>query len=267
MRVSAGTVTIRTGAGAVAPAPARRAGLRWRAGRGCGAAGALATPAPLVAGAPPAGVDRRGGGGTRRGRGVRVDGHFGLGRLRRSSLPSPSRQAARPSGCSHTTSNSTSVGKAIRPMRARVMCLCPMSRFPIPDSRIRGPSLPTPRFRSAPDSRLPTLPPNDEQSEFGHVFDRVPWSFASESGVLHAAVRHVIDAIRRHIVDQQAAHLESLERRQGGLEPRREQSSLQAKRRVVHGVDAPRPRCATRSTTTTGAKASSAQTSRAERPP
>src|ERR671912_2011705 len=42
-------------------------------------------------------------------------------------------------------------------------------------------------------------PVDDEQPWFGHFLDRVLGAFASQPGILHAAVRHVIDPPGGHI--------------------------------------------------------------------
>ena len=72
-----------------------------------------------------------------------------------------------------------------------------------------------------------------QQAQLGHLLDRVARAFAAEARVLHAAVRHVVDAVGRDVVDEDAAGLDGVEREQGALEVRREDARLQAERRPV----------------------------------
>jgi hypothetical protein len=53
------------------------------------------------------------------------------------------------------------------------------------------------RFSTARGSLLPQI--HDQQSGFGHFFDRIAQSFAAEAGVFYSTVRHLVDAERRNI--------------------------------------------------------------------
>ena len=66
-----------------------------------------------------------------------------------------------------------------------------------------------------------------EQFDFGHFFDGVAEAFASEAGVLHPAVRHVVGAEGGNLVDQNRADLQITERLKGLLEILREHARLQ----------------------------------------
>src|SRR6056297_1582599 len=75
--------------------------------------------------------------------------------------------------------------------------------------------------------------PVDQELPFGHVLDRAPEPLATEAGGLHAAVRHVVDAERRHVTDDQAAHLQAVEGALDQVVVVREQTRLQPEVGVV----------------------------------
>ena len=118
---------------------------------------------------------------------------------------------------------------------------------PNPESRIPNPAClagagpPAVRRRRKP--RVPILLSHyrvdDEQLRLGHLLDRVARAFAADARVLHAAVRHVIDAPRRHVVDDDAADLEGVEGGQRVVQIVGEDAGLQAVARAVdrgHGL-------------------------------
>src|SRR5450755_1846287 len=51
---------------------------------------------------------------------------------------------------------------------------------------------------------------HDQKFGLRHLFNRVAQSFTAQTRVLHAAVRHLIDAKRRDIPSNQPAHFEFL---------------------------------------------------------
>src|SRR6266849_3676012 len=75
-----------------------------------------------------------------------------------------------------------------------------------------------------------------KEARFGHFFNRVAQAFAPQAGVLHAAVRHVIDPESRHFTDHQAAHFQCLEGPRDALEIAREDAGLQAELGAIQRV-------------------------------
>src|SRR4051812_7688633 len=77
----------------------------------------------------------------------------------------------------------------------------------------------------------------DHDPELRHVLDRPAQPLATEPGVLDAAVRHVVDPVRRHVVDDDAADLERAERLPGVVEVVREDAGLEPEEAVVDGAN------------------------------
>src|SRR5690606_37276325 len=78
---------------------------------------------------------------------------------------------------------------------------------------------------------------DDEQAWLVHVLDRVLHALASEAGLLHAAVGHVVDAETGHVADHHAADLEPVPGAHGMRQAAGEYAALQPERAGVDGIE------------------------------
>src|SRR3954451_8590265 len=76
-----------------------------------------------------------------------------------------------------------------------------------------------------------------EQLQLGHLFNGVPEALAAGSGILDAAVGHVVDAERRHVVDHQPARVDPVERLLHDPQVAREDPRLEAELAGPGAVD------------------------------
>ena len=111
----------------------------------------------------------------------------------------------------------------------------PSGALPGPEPRPR-PGHPRRGRPSARDARYIGLG-EDHDADLGHVLDRPAQAFATDAGVLHAAVWHVVDAVGRHVVDDDATDVEPIERAPGVGQVVREDARLQPVVGVVDAAD------------------------------
>src|ERR1041385_8388141 len=80
-------------------------------------------------------------------------------------------------------------------------------------------------------------PGQHHDPDLRHVLDGPAGALTPQPGVLDAAVRHVVDPVRRDVIDDHAADLEPVERSPGMVQIVREDPRLEAEHRVVHAAD------------------------------
>ena len=88
------------------------------------------------------------------------------------------------------------------------------------------------RFPEGARSRAALQRPGEgQQPRLGHVLDRPADPLAAKAGVLQPAVRHVVDAPGRDVIDDHAADLQLVVRQQRALQVVGEDAALQAELR------------------------------------
>src|SRR5882762_4090873 len=80
--------------------------------------------------------------------------------------------------------------------------------------------------KARPDAGSSLTQIHYQQLGFGHFFDRITQAFATESGIFHSTVRHMINTEAGHIARQQPADLEFVERLEHELGIAREDAGL-----------------------------------------